>query len=65
VKKRKDDSVMDWNDYKPIETIYNWLDSLQSDFPQFVNVTTIGTSWHGRELKLLKLSKKAVSVIAT
>lgn len=51
---------MEWTDYHSVETIQKWLDGLQIEFPNFVNVTTIGTSYEGRPLKLLKLSKKAV-----
>lgn len=51
---------MEWTDYHSVETIQKWLDGLQIEFPNFVNVTTIGNSYEGRPLKLLKLSKKAV-----
>ncbi|KAG5675035.1 hypothetical protein PVAND_004974 [Polypedilum vanderplanki] len=57
--KRKADGVMDWEDYQSVETIHSWMDSLQVEFPTFVNVTTIGNSYEGRPMKLLKLSKKA------
>lgn len=52
--------VMEWTDYKSVETIHEWLDSLQAEFPGIVTVTNIGYSTQGRPLKLLKLSKKAV-----
>lgn len=58
--KRKATGDMAWDDYQSVDTIYEWLDSLQADYPDFVNVTTIGTSYEGRPLRLLKLSKKAV-----
>lgn len=60
--RRKATGDMNWEDYQEIETIYDWIDSLQVEFPQFVNVTTIGYSSEGIPLKLLKLSKKAVSI---
>jgi carboxypeptidase A len=34
------------------------LESIKEEFPLYVNVTTIGTSYEGRPLKLLKISKK-------
>lgn len=58
--RRKNADEMEWTDYHSVETIHNWLDSLQKDFPNFINVTTIGTSYEGRPLKLVKLSKKPV-----
>mgnify|MGYP003406909051 CR=1 FL=1 len=53
-------NVMGWSDYQSIETIHEWLDSLQTEFPTWVTVSTIGHSFQGRALKLLKLSKKTV-----
>ncbi|KAL7013596.1 hypothetical protein ACKWTF_015485 [Chironomus riparius] len=58
-KRRKDIDEMNWTEYHSLETIHKWLDDLQTEFPDFVNVTTIGTSYEGRPLKLLTLSKKA------
>lgn len=53
---------MEWTQYHDIDTIYAWLDSLQNEFSNWVNVTTIGTSSHGRQIKLLKISKKSVCI---
>lgn len=53
---------MNWTQYHSLETIHAWLDSLQTEFPSYVTVTNIGNSTQGRAMKLLKLSKKAVSV---
>ena len=54
---------MNWTQYHSLETIHAWLDSLQTEFPNYVKVTNIGNSTQGRSMKLLKLSKKAVSAI--
>jgi hypothetical protein len=54
---------MEWTQYHDVDTIFAWLDSLQDEFPDWVNVTTIGTSFHGRPMKLLKISKKTVNEI--
>lgn len=59
-KKRPKIDAMTWTEYHNLETIHAWLDSLQEEFPNFVNVTSIGSSSQGRQMKLLKLSKKAV-----
>ena len=52
---------MNWEDYQSVETIHKWLDDLKEEFPSIINITTIGTSYEGRPLKLLKLSKKEVN----
>jgi len=56
-KQTKFASFMEWTEYQSIETIHEWLDSLQVEFPNWVTVSTIGHSFQGRALKLLKLSK--------
>ena len=51
---------MNWTEYHSTEAILAWLDSIQQEFPEWVEVTTIGTSFEGRPLRLLKLSKNSV-----
>ena len=51
---------MDWFDYQRVETIYEWLDKIKTDFPDFITVETIGTTYENRPMKLVKLSKKKV-----
>jgi hypothetical protein len=60
-KRRKNANEMNWIEYHSVETIHNWMDSIEEEFSSFVNVSTIGTSYEGRPLKLLKLSKKQVN----
>ncbi|XP_060804968.1 carboxypeptidase B-like [Amyelois transitella] len=47
---------MDWNDYYPLNIIYNFLDSLEIAYPSICTVTSIGNSVEGREIKMLKIS---------
>lgn len=53
---------MNWTEYHSVETIHAWLDSIQAEFPNITTVTSIGNSFEGRPLKLLKLSKKTVNL---
>lgn len=53
---------MNWTEYHSVETIHAWLDALQTEFSNWVTVTSIGNSFEGRPLKLLKLSKKTVII---
>ena len=52
---------MDWDDYQSTETIYEWLDSIQAEFPQFITLEELGHTYEGRPIKLVKLSKKEVN----
>ncbi|CAG0898741.1 unnamed protein product, partial [Darwinula stevensoni] len=36
---------------------YEWLDSLPSTYPDIVSLETIGSSWQGRDLKLIRFNK--------
>ncbi|CAG0893554.1 unnamed protein product [Darwinula stevensoni] len=36
---------------------YEWFDSLPSTYPDVVSLETIGSSWEGRDLKLLRFNK--------
>jgi Zinc carboxypeptidase len=49
---------MNWIDYHSTETIYEWIDALQAEFPQYITVEEIGRSHEDRPMKLVKLSKK-------
>jgi len=50
------DSGMDWTDYHDVDTFYAWYDELAATYPDLVSVETIGTSYEGRELRLVKVS---------
>lgn len=59
-KDRKAGEDMEWTDYHRVETIYEWLDLIKTQFPNFITVETIGESYERRPMKLVKLSKKQV-----
>lgn len=59
-KQAKADEDMNWTDYHSLETIYDWIDELQQEFPQWITVEEIGRSYEGRPLKVVKLSKRQV-----
>lgn len=59
-KKRKAGEELDWIDYHSLAHIYEWLDKIKLEFPQDITVEDIGTTYEGRPLKLVKLSKRAV-----
>jgi len=52
---------MNWTEYHDTQTIYDWLDLLVAEFPNFLTVIEFGQTYDGRPLKLVKLSKKTVS----
>lgn len=61
-KERKTASAedMNWEDYQSHETINEWVDSLQAEFPSLITVQEIGRSYEGRPIKLVKLSHNEV-----
>ncbi|XP_062551929.1 zinc carboxypeptidase-like [Armigeres subalbatus] len=46
-----------WEDYHTLDEIYAWLDDLDDQY-DVLSVETIGHSYEGRELKVIKLSYK-------
>lgn len=49
---RQAPQVMDWKSYHRLETIYNFMDSLTSEFPYLCNVQIIGKTFEGRDIKV-------------
>ncbi|KAJ2945718.1 hypothetical protein O0L34_g559 [Tuta absoluta] len=47
---------MTWKQYHRLEDIYGFLDYLAKTYPKIANVQTIGKSYEGRELKVLRIS---------
>ena len=45
---------MDWEDYHNLEDIYGWLDYLSEKF-DFCQVESIGKTFEGRDMKLMKV----------
>lgn len=51
---------MNWEEYHSYDTIYDWVDSLQAEFPDLITVEVIGHSYEGRPMKIVKLSHNEV-----
>lgn len=56
----KANGELNWVDYHSYDDIYAWLDALRLEFPEYITIETIGTTFEGRPLKLVKLSKQPV-----
>ncbi|CAG0880549.1 unnamed protein product, partial [Darwinula stevensoni] len=50
-------SRMAWDAYQSVDSIYEWLDTLPSLYPGIVSQQTIGTSYMGMDLKLVRFNK--------
>lgn len=51
---------LNWIDYHNYADIYAWLDALKVEFPDYITIEQLGTTFEGRPLKLVKLSKQQV-----
>lgn len=60
VKQPKALGQIDWTSYHSVESVYAWVDTIRAEFPQWITVEDIGTSFQGRPLKIVKLSKRQV-----
>ncbi|CAH0400952.1 unnamed protein product [Chilo suppressalis] len=47
---------MNWKQYHRLEDIYGFMDYLAKTYPAIVSVNTIGKSYEGRDLKVLRIS---------
>jgi murein tripeptide amidase MpaA len=47
---------MAWDAYQQLDTIYSWLDELAATY-DFVSVEVIGSSFEGRDMKVLQIAK--------
>lgn len=45
-----------FKEYRPLPTIYAWLDILQETYPDLVSIEWLGQSYEGRDLKAVHLS---------
>lgn len=53
---------MNWDDYQSVATIYDWIESLRLEFPDWITIEEIGYSYEGRPIKVVKLSKNPAQV---
>lgn len=47
-----------FKEYRPLSTIYAWLDILKETYPDLVEIEWLGQSYEGRDLKALHLSSQ-------
>jgi extracellular matrix protein 14 len=47
-----------FRDYRPLNTIYSWLDFMKETFPDLVEIEWLGQTFEGRDMKALHLSSK-------
>lgn len=45
-----------FNDYRQLDDIYGWLDMIQDQYPNFVTVDSIGKTYEGRDIKVIKVA---------
>lgn len=45
-----------FKEYRPLNTIYSWLDLIQESYPDLVNIEWLGTTYEGRDIKAIHLS---------
>ncbi|KAH3681073.1 hypothetical protein WICPIJ_007987 [Wickerhamomyces pijperi] len=50
------ESELFFDQYRPLETIYGWLDLLKETYPDLVNIEHLGYTHENREIKALHLS---------
>ncbi|XP_055602203.1 carboxypeptidase B-like [Uranotaenia lowii] len=56
-KKLSGRSTVDFEHFWRLDEIYNYLDELEAEYPQLVNVETVGTTHEGRPIKAITISK--------
>lgn len=59
VKEHSDMEVMAdlfFREYRPLNTIYSWLDLMKETFPDLVEIEWLGQTYEGRDMKALHLS---------
>ncbi|XP_063625628.1 uncharacterized protein LOC134797337 [Cydia splendana] len=56
----KNASQLDWNDYHRLNTIHNFLDDMQNNYPSICTTGVIGSSIENRDLTVLKVSNSNV-----
>lgn len=46
------ETVLDWKDFYPLDIIYKFMDTLESEFPARCTVNNIGKTVEGRDIKV-------------
>ncbi|CAG7680981.1 unnamed protein product [Allacma fusca] len=52
----RQEAPMSWTAYHKLDSIYTWLESLESQYPNLVTLEEIGQSFQNRPLKLVRIS---------
>ncbi|KAL7015404.1 hypothetical protein ACKWTF_016436 [Chironomus riparius] len=55
--RRRKDSEIVFDEYKTYEEILNFLDQMHADYPNVTEIFTLGTSFEGRVIKGIKITK--------
>lgn len=45
-----------FNEYRPLDTIYSWLDLIQESYPELISIETIGRTYEDRPYQVVHLS---------
>lgn len=56
--KLKTFSEVFFKEYRPLDTIYSWLDLLEQTYPGYVQVKNIGKTPEGRDMKIVHVTEK-------
>uniref|UniRef100_A0A182PLQ5 Zinc carboxypeptidase A 1 n=1 Tax=Anopheles epiroticus TaxID=199890 RepID=A0A182PLQ5_9DIPT len=54
-KNRRSDEF-NWEEYQTLDAIYSWIDQLAVEYASILTVESIGQTYEGREMKLVKLA---------
>jgi carboxypeptidase A len=52
------DAEFGWDDYYPLNKMYEWMDKILAKYPNIVTGFTVGTSYEGRVIRGIKISYK-------
>ncbi|XP_035917641.1 zinc carboxypeptidase-like [Anopheles stephensi] len=58
-KSARSETTFGWEEYETLEAIYEWIDALALQYPDILTVQSIGQTYEGRDMKLVKLSQQA------
>uniref|UniRef100_A0A182T695 Peptidase M14 domain-containing protein n=1 Tax=Anopheles maculatus TaxID=74869 RepID=A0A182T695_9DIPT len=56
---RNAETTFGWEEYQTLEAIYEWIDDLALQYPSILTVQSIGQTYEGRDMKLVKLSQQS------